>query len=72
MALTPGHLTGIDAPPTDPASFEHFGISIVESMLAGLIPVVLRTGGGRESVEGGLGDSVGATVSDVATLVRTT
>ena len=46
----------------------------MESMLAGLIPVVLRTGGGREIVEGGSDDtgSAGATVSDVATLVRTT
>jgi len=60
------HVTGIDVS-LDPASFEHFGISIVESMHAGIIPIVVRRGGGAEVV----GDA-GAVVGDVRELVATT
>jgi|MDTB01.2.fsa_nt_gb glycosyltransferase involved in cell wall biosynthesis len=64
------HLTGLDSHPSDPASFEHFGISIVESMFAGLIPVVVRQGGGLEIV----GDTreFGETISTIPALVAAT
>jgi glycosyltransferase involved in cell wall biosynthesis len=40
------HMTGIKTyEQMDPASIEHFGMSVVEAMSAGLIPVVLNTGG---------------------------
>ena len=53
------HLTGIDqdlAQP-DPASFEHFGISVVEGILLGLHPIVMNAGGLTEAV-GAHGDKV--------------
>jgi hypothetical protein len=53
------HLTGIDqdlARP-DPASFEHFGISVVEGILLGLHPIVMNAGGLTEAV-GAHGDKV--------------
>jgi len=52
-----GSLSGKD----DPASFEHFGISIVESMALGTIPIALNKGGPREIINnetGRLCDSV--------------
>jgi glycosyltransferase involved in cell wall biosynthesis len=39
----------------DPASIEHFGMSVVEAMSAGLIPVVLNTGGTVEIVDASCG-----------------
>ena len=53
------HLTGIDQtnPESDPASFEHFGISLVEGMLMGLQPVVINAGGLPEIV-GTLGEKI--------------
>lgn len=63
------HCTGIDVR-LDPASFEHFGISIVESMAAGLIPVVVNDGGGAEIV-GSSGD-FGVAVADEIELVGET
>lgn len=42
------HLTGVNLlsnPGTDPASFEHFGIAIVEAMYCGCIPIVTSLGG---------------------------
>ncbi|MDO8619193.1 MAG: glycosyltransferase [Candidatus Daviesbacteria bacterium] len=39
---------------TDPKKFEHFGITCVEAMAAGCIPVVINKGGLREIVDNGL------------------
>jgi glycosyltransferase involved in cell wall biosynthesis len=36
---------------TDPKLFEHFGISTVEAMAAGCVPIVINLGGQREIVE---------------------
>lgn len=38
---------------TDPTKMEHFGISTVEAMAAGCVPVVIRKGGQLEIVESG-------------------
>lgn len=38
---------------SDPTRMEHFGISTVEAMAAGAIPIVINLGGQRESVENG-------------------
>jgi len=61
------HLTGIKAT-LDPSNYEHFGISIVEGMLAGMVPIVIRVGGGAEIVRSGLG----RLVSSVSELVDST
>jgi len=52
------HLTGALNNNDDPASFEHFGISIVESMAKGLIPIVFNKGGPPEIVTADVGRSV--------------
>ncbi len=39
---------------TDPARFEHFGISTVEAMASGCVPVVIDKGGQLETVEDGV------------------
>lgn len=39
---------------TDPAKMEHFGITTVEAMAAGCVPVVINLGGQKEIVEGGV------------------
>lgn len=44
------HLTGVDNTEHDPASNEHFGISVVEGMQLGCMPVVYYLGGPREIV----------------------
>ncbi len=38
---------------TDPTKMEHFGISTVESMAAGAVPVVINMGGQKEIVDSG-------------------
>jgi Protein of unknown function (DUF5672)/Glycosyl transferases group 1 len=45
------HLTGIDAE-NDPASNEHFGISLVEAMSVGAVPIHFHLGGAREASKG--------------------
>ena len=51
------HATGFGMPPDrHPGKQEHFGITTVEAMSAGAVPVVINTGGQRESVvHGGCG-----------------
>lgn len=47
------HLTGVaylGNPTEDPASFEHFGIAIVEALFSGLIPIVTNLGGTTDIV----------------------
>lgn len=39
----------------DPAKMEHFGISTVEAMVSGCVPVVVNLGGQKEIVENGVG-----------------
>ena len=53
-SLVQWHMTGGDADTTsDPASEEHFGISVAEGQSAGAIPVVLDRGGLRDVVSHG-------------------
>ena len=46
------HLTGITMP-TEPGAQEHFGMTTVEAMSSGCVPVTLATGGQPEIVEDG-------------------
>lgn len=46
------HLCGLDQ--TDPSLVEHFGMTIVEAMQNGLVPIVFDGGGQREIVEEGV------------------
>lgn len=48
------HAAGYGAEPADPVLMEHFGISTVEAMAAGCVPVVINRGGQREIVEHGV------------------
>ncbi|MEY2404084.1 MAG: hypothetical protein QOD38_1635, partial [Acidimicrobiaceae bacterium] len=59
--------TGLgEHPRRDPARFEHFGITTVEAMSAGAVPIVLRAGGQveivRPEIEGLLFDDIGSVV----------
>lgn len=46
------HATGFGE--TDPSKLEHFGITTVEAMASGCIPVVVNLGGQKEIVENGI------------------
>ena len=49
------HATGYgESSITSPSRFEHFGISVVEAMSAGVVPVVFETGGPSEIVQSGI------------------
>jgi glycosyltransferase involved in cell wall biosynthesis len=49
------HATGVGADPKNhPSRQEHFGITTVEAMSAGSVPVVINSGGQRESVTNGV------------------
>lgn len=61
------HLTGLGADPdVHPERFEHFGITTVEAMSAGVVPVVLGRAGQLELFESGV---AGYHVAGVADLV---
>lgn len=48
------HMTGLGVDPeTEPYEMEHFGITPVEAMAHGLVPVLFKGGGLRETVENG-------------------
>ncbi len=48
------HATGFgQSPDAHPGKQEHFGMTTVEAMSAGAVPVVINSGGQRESVENG-------------------
>lgn len=47
------HAAGYGAEAADPVLMEHFGISTVEAMAAGCVPVVINRGGQREIIEHG-------------------
>jgi glycosyltransferase involved in cell wall biosynthesis len=47
------HAAGYGVEAEDPVLMEHFGISTVEAMAAGCVPVVINRGGQREIVEHG-------------------
>jgi len=57
------HLCGLDQ--TDPALVEHFGMTIVEAMQNGLVPIVFDGGGQREIVEHEVSGFRVSTTSDV-------
>ncbi len=49
------HATGLDAPLAEyPAAAEHFGISVLEAMSAGCVPLAFNAGGPREIVTHGV------------------
>ena len=67
-------ITGIgEDPRRHPARFEHFGITTVEAMSAGAVPVVLRAGGQveivRDGVDGHHIQSLGELTSTTASLI---
>lgn len=69
------HGMGIgENPHRDPVKFEHFGISIVEAMSAGAVPLVVGAGGQAEIVEDGISgllfDSVDELVQQTSLLLR--
>ena len=64
------HATGFGEDVTShPDRFEHFGISVVEAMSAGAVPVVLNQAGPAEIVQAGVS---GEHYSDLADLARRT
>lgn len=62
------HLTGITMP-HEPGAQEHFGMTTVEAMASGCVPVVLTTGGQPEIVDEGKN---GFLIEDLASLQRKT
>ena len=72
------HLTGVrylEAPNEDPASFEHFGIAIVEAMYSGCIPIVTHIGGPTDIIthkhNGFLASSINEYVTHTLALLET-
>jgi len=60
------HATGLDDDTdTHPELCEHFGISTVEAMAAGCVPVVINKGGQREIVQHGVNGFVWNTVAEL-------
>ncbi|KAG1661594.1 hypothetical protein FOA52_000769 [Chlamydomonas sp. UWO 241] len=64
-ALIQWHLTGLDTDSAaDPASLEHFGISIVEGMSTGTIPIACH-GGPEDIIEPGVNGYIAQSLDDV-------
>ncbi len=65
------HLAGLgEDPRTDPDRLEHFGISTVEAMSAGAVPVVLAAGGLVETVRDGVDGLHVTGLDDLVTRTR--
>src|SRR5204863_206693 len=65
------HATGLDEPTGDhPELAEHFGISTVEAMAAGCVPVVINKGGQPEIVEHGTSGFVWDTLDELGQYTR--
>ena len=64
-ALVQWHMTGADLIVRDPASYEHFGMAIVEGMSLGCLPVVLKHGGGVDIVQDGVNGFLAADVDEI-------
>lgn len=60
------HATGFGE--KDPKKFEHFGITTVEAMAAGCVPVVINLGGQREIIEHGISGFLWDNLKDLQTL----
>jgi len=66
------HLTGVlylSKPREDPASFEHFGIAIVEAMYMGMIPMVTNIGGPLDIVKHKVNGFLCSTLEDYVNYV---
>jgi glycosyltransferase involved in cell wall biosynthesis len=59
------HAAGYGADDDDPLLVEHFGISTVEAMAAGCVPVVINKGGPREVVEHGVNGFLWNTIEEL-------
>ena len=65
------HLTGIDTLETDdPASTEHFGISIVEAMTEGCIPIATNRGGPIDIITNNTNGFLANTLNDYVSFTR--
>ena len=64
-SLVQWHMTGADLIVPDPASYEHFGMAIVEGMSLGCLPVVLKHGGGVDIVRDGVNGYLAADVDEI-------
>ncbi|PRW51010.1 Glycosyl transferase family 2 [Chlorella sorokiniana] len=70
-SLVQWHLTGIELESEeDPASEEHFGISVAEGMSSGVIPVVLNRGGVGDIVKHGHNGFLAPTAQGIADLTK--
>ena len=56
---------------TQPMFAEHFGISTVEAMAAGCVPVVIKKGGQKEIVEHGVSGFLWETLDELGSYTQT-
>ena len=59
------HAAGYGVQAADPVLMEHFGISTVEAMAAGCVPVVINGGGQREIIEHGVSGFLWDTLAEL-------
>ena len=60
------HAAGLDVPLTEyPAGAEHFGITILEAMSAGCVPLAFNAGGPREIIEDGVNGMLYVTTGEL-------
>lgn len=64
-SLVQWHMTGSDLVARDPASYEHFGMAMVEGMSLGCLPVVLKHGGAADIVQDGVNGYLAADVDEI-------